>query len=301
MPLKAVHLLLTYKCNSECDHCFVWSSPRSEGTMTIRQVDAILRQAQRIPTVSRIYFEGGEPFLFYPVLAEGVEMARARGFEVGIVSNAYWATDRNDADHWLKPLAEQGVADLSLSMDEYHGSKEESRRVRRAGSAARDLGIPVGILKVRGIEFYSCPAKEGKGGELFFRGRAAVNLAVKVKGKAWHTLDHCPEEPPNIERVHVDSWGNVQFCQGITVGNIWKKPLKDIMRNLDVDGHPVIGPLARGGPAVLAKERRVRPRSTYADACHLCYEIRCALRRRAELPRILCPDQVYGVKTGSAR
>jgi hypothetical protein len=32
---------------------------------------------------------------------------------------------------------------------------------------------------------------------------------------------------------------------------------------------------------------------SYADACHLCYQARCALRAR--FPEILTPDQMYGV------
>ena len=63
----------------------------------------------------------------------------------------------------------------------------------------------------------------------------------------------CPEKPPNIERVHVDCFGNVQFCQGITIGNLWKRGLKQIMAELDPEEHPIIGPLIRGGPAALAR------------------------------------------------
>jgi len=28
MKLSSLHVLLTYQCNYECDHCFVWGSPR---------------------------------------------------------------------------------------------------------------------------------------------------------------------------------------------------------------------------------------------------------------------------------
>jgi len=35
MELSGVHLLLTYECNLECDHCFTWGSPWNRGTMTM--------------------------------------------------------------------------------------------------------------------------------------------------------------------------------------------------------------------------------------------------------------------------
>lgn len=295
MPLVGVHLLLTYKCSYECDHCFVWSSPSSEGTMSTKRVNEILRQAAEIPTVKWVYFEGGEPFLFYPILVKGVEKAREMGFRVGIVSNAYWATDKDDAIEWLAPIARHGVEDLSLSKDEYHGKDEAARNVRRAHMAAKELSIPVGILSIRGVEFYSCvPKGRSDKGELFFRGRAAVKLAPKAIGRPWRTLDKCPEQPSEAMRVHIDAFGNVQFCQGITIGNLLRRPLKMIVQDIDLSKHPIIGPLLSGGPSALAMERNVRPKKHYADACHMCYDIRCALRKRGELKRILLPDQAYG-------
>jgi organic radical activating enzyme len=295
-PLEGVHLLLTYKCIYECDHCFIWGSPRAVGTMSSKQVAEILRQASQIESVKRVYFEGGEPFLFYPVLLEGVRLAKKQGFEIGIVSNAYWATEPQDADMWLRPLSQIGVEDLSISADEHHGSAEEARNARTAIAAARRLRMPSQLMKVKDIEFYSChSSSKADEGDLMFRGRAAVELAPKVGKKPWRSFDSCGEEPPKIGRVHVDAFGNVQFCQGITVGNLWKKPLKKIMEDLDPEKHPVIGPLIRGGPSNLSRELEIRPKRGYADGCHLCYEIRCAARKRGMLPGVLRPDQAYGV------
>jgi len=56
--LTGLHLLLTYQCNYECDHCFVWGSPSQKGVMTLAQVRAIYRQAQELGTVEWIYLEG---------------------------------------------------------------------------------------------------------------------------------------------------------------------------------------------------------------------------------------------------
>ncbi|MGQ9586809.1 MAG: radical SAM protein [Thermoplasmata archaeon] len=292
--LTGVHLLLTYKCTMECDHCFVWSSPGSSGTMTLAQINEIIRQSSEIPAVRRVYFEGGEPFLYYPVLLEGIRAARRRGFEVGVVSNAFWGTDPRDAALRLEDMARMGIADLSLSTDEHHGTGEEADNVRNAHETAKKLRLPVSEIVVRDVGFYSCESPADDRGELYFRGRAAVKLAKRARKRAWQTLDKCPEEPPGITRVHVDSYGNVQFCQGITIGNLWKRPLKRIMKELEPDRHPIIGPLMRGGPVALAKEHHVRPVRSYADACHMCYETRKALRKRGRHTAVLRPDQAYG-------
>ena len=61
-----LHLLLTYRCDMECDRCFVWSSHRQSGSMTLRDIEGILKHRQGLRTVDWIYFEGGEPFLYQP-------------------------------------------------------------------------------------------------------------------------------------------------------------------------------------------------------------------------------------------
>jgi hypothetical protein len=263
--------------------------------MSVNQIENVLSQSRKIPTIKWIFFEGGEPFLFYPILIKGIEMARKRGFEVGVVTNAYWATDDNDSISWLKPLSRLGISDLSISTDEYHDGSESSKNAKNARRAARALGIPTSILRIRSVPPYSCDGRKNLDeGEIYYRGRAAANLAPKAEGKVWNTFMNCPEDPPNITRVHIDTFGNVKFCQGITLGNVWKKSLKDIMNELNPDDHPLMGPLIRGGPASLAKELGIRPKRTYADECHMCYDIRRILRSRRKFRSILIPDQAYG-------
>ena len=41
MKLEGLHILLTYQCTYECDHCFVWGSPRQTGTLTLEQIENI--------------------------------------------------------------------------------------------------------------------------------------------------------------------------------------------------------------------------------------------------------------------
>ena len=97
MKLEGLHILLTYQCTYECEHCFVWGSPWQTGTLTLEQLEDILAQA-REAGVSSIYFEGGEPFLYYAILVQAVRRATGMGFSVGIVTNAYWANSVADAE-----------------------------------------------------------------------------------------------------------------------------------------------------------------------------------------------------------
>ena len=147
MQLTGLHILLTYQCTFECDHCFVWGSPWQTGVFTLEKVRDVLDQALQLGTVKSIYFEGGEPFLYHPILVEGVRAAAERGFEVGLVTNAYWATSVEDALAWLTPLAEW-VGDLTVSSDLFHYSERISQQAENAALAAKNLGLDMGIITI---------------------------------------------------------------------------------------------------------------------------------------------------------
>ncbi len=296
MRLTGLHLLLTYQCTFECDHCFVWGSPRQSGVMTLADIRHILRQADELGTIHSIYFEGGEPFLYYAVLLAGVRLAKQSGHHVGIVSNSYWATSVEDAITWLQPFVGL-IDDLSISSDEYHYDEALSRQARRAQLAADQLGIPLGVISI------APPAVEAAGviGQLpasesgvMYRGRAAQKLAAKAVQQPWTTFTTCPyEDLREPGRLHVDPFGNLFVCQGIVIGNLFQTPLKDICAAYAPEAHPIVGPLSRGGPIELVKHYALPHAESYADACHLCYEARLALRHR--FADMLAPDQVYGV------
>jgi hypothetical protein len=292
-PLSGLHLLLTYQCPFECDHCFVWSGPFHNGTMTLETVDHILAEAGRLGTIEWIYFEGGEAFLYYAILRSGVLRAKALGFKVGIVTNAYWANSKYDALEWLRPIA-GSVDDLSISSDSYHGSSEGYRNPEIARAAARQLDIPVDFISVAeprasGASDLLPPGES----PVLFRGRAAELLASKVSPTPWQQFTTCPwEDLRNPERVHVDPLGHLHICQGISIGNLLERPLAEIVAGFRPEEHPIVGPLLDGGPAELVRRYQLAHEDGYADHCHLCYMSRRNLRPR--FPHVLAPDQMYG-------
>lgn len=304
--LTGVHIFLTYKCTLECDHCFVHSGPFVPGVMDLPRLRRIIGQARDLGTVRTIYLEGGEPFLYYALLLEGVRLAREAGFRVGIVTNSYWAVSVEDAALWLRPLAELGLADLALSDDAFHHGDVDETPAGRALAAARDLGIPASTIRIE-KPFVEASPGQGQargaavvGGGAMFRGRAAETLVAGLPGRPWAELAQCPhEELVTPSRVHVDPYGHVHVCQGLSMGNLFERPLAELDAAYDAAAHPVFGPLARGGPAELARAHGFVSGSEcelgagYVDECHLCYTVRRALADR--FPHCLAPRQVYGL------
>jgi hypothetical protein len=300
MRLQGVHLLLTYQCTYECDHCFVWGSPRQTGTMTLATIRQILAQAVAVGGVRWVYFEGGEPFLYYATLLRGATEAARLGLRVGIVSNAYWATSPEDAEEWLRPLVGR-VQELSLSGDLYHSTTESAAQLAAARAAAVRLGLALDTLSVAQPEAYCGPTPVGQlppgQSGVMYRGRAAAALVARAAHFPWQSFAACPHEDLREPgRLHVDPFGNLHLCQGLLVGNLFTRPLAELCADYAPDAQPVVGLLLRGGPAQLVREYDLPHAESYADACHLCYEARRALRPR--FPAILAPDQMYG--TGAA-
>jgi len=298
--LTGIHILLTYNCNFACDHCFLYSGHDSPGTFTLATLRKVFSEVQKIGTIEWIYFEGGEPFLFYPLMLRGLKMARDFGLKTGVVSNAYWAESVEDAELWLEPFVELEVSELSLSDDHYHHENIDKSPVKYAVKAAEKMGISTGKICIEKPKIvHMSDEKLDKDitlieGNTMFRGRAAEKLVHGLPTRHPEEFNACSHEKlDEPERVHIDPYGYVHLCQGIVMGNIHKRPLSELIFNYESSQHPIAGPLVKGGPAQLAWDNNIMLASGYVDECHMCFEVRKALIDK--FPEYLAPTQVYGL------
>ncbi|MEJ2278078.1 MAG: hypothetical protein P8Y70_10080 [Candidatus Lokiarchaeota archaeon] len=266
----------------------------------LKQIQQILDDAKKIESMEWIYFEGGEPFLYYPILLKGIGLAKKNGFKTGIVTNCYWATSIEDAKVWLQPFKDLNIDDFSISNDLFHFESEETNLATNVQKASKDLGISVNNICIDNPTLKSYDKQKSEKGKpiiqggTMFRGRAADLLTEKLPKINWRELTQCPyEELKKPERVHIDPFGNVHICQGITIGNIFQTPIYKLIKNFDPYSNPIISSLLNGGPAKLVTDFNVFLRENYVDECHLCYRARKYLLER--FPETLRPKQVYGL------
>jgi hypothetical protein len=298
-----LHLLLTYQCPFECEHCFVWGSPFQTGTMTIAQIRELFRQAEQVERVGYVSIEGGEPFLYYATALEALREAKDRGWLVELLTNAYWATSPEDAPLYLQPFADLGLNKLVVSDDAYHGSEDGDSPPKVAMEVARGFGIGTSAISILPAlqSVGAAPERPGEaitGGAVRFRGRAAHDLVEGLPQRPWQEFTSCPHENlADPVRMHFDALGHAHICQGLLMGNVWQTPLAEMLDSYDGARHPICGPLLRGGPAELARAFDIPHAQTYVEECHMCYELRRALRGR--FPSLLGPDQAYGVPGAS--
>jgi len=265
--------------------------------MTLAQAKDAVKQAAHIDSIKDICLEGGEPFLFYPIMLKVARYARELKLNVSIVTNSYFATCVEDAVHWLRPLAEMGISSISVSNDEFHsGTDPRLTEAQNAVKAAEILGIKAGTIRIDQPCITSDPQKPGEpilGGSVRFRGRAVEKLIDdKLPKQAWDSFDECPDENwDEIGRLHLDPYGNLYPCQGVVVGNLNNQSLTEVIENYNPATHPIIAPLYNGGPAALIREFNLPLGGKYHDACHLCFLARKMLRE--EYSQYLAPVQVY--------
>jgi hypothetical protein len=299
--LNTIHVLLTYTCPLRCKHCFVYGGPRAKGTYSAGQVSKLIEQAGHIDSLEWIYFQGGEPFYYYPLLLSSIKKAHQAGFSVGVITNGYFARSEDTAVRFLRPLAELGVGELCVSNDTYHFRSTGDTPAKRTLRAAQGLG-----LRAKSVSLDIPPS--GPAGELElassgsrletqlrWRGRATEKLAPVEPLVSWETLTRCPMEAiEHPRRLDIDAYGNVQICQGISLGNLWQTPLASLVKTYRAEAHPICGPLWRGGPAMLFQTYSVESTDGYVDACHLCYSTRQRLIDR--FPDYLAPQHAYGLE-----
>jgi hypothetical protein len=246
------------------------------------QIDEVLEGASAVPSVEKILFDGGEPFLYYPVLLHGLRAARRHGFRTAILTNGDWATDESAAAAWLAPIADAGVTELLISDDSFHLQRPGENRGARAFQVAKEMSLPaVGV--------------SAEGESLLYTGRAATLSENGNPRQPKAPLDRCPLiNFRNPERIYVDFDGYVFLCHGLTIGSLWWKSLAEVLHDYAPESDPILGPLLEGGPIALARAHAVAQPDGCRDACHLCYLTRESLRRH--YPERLAPDGLYGAQ-----
>ncbi|MBU2592855.1 MAG: radical SAM protein [Patescibacteria group bacterium] len=84
--LKKLNIFLSGKCNLRCKHCFLGNSIYRRSSLSLKQVENVLRFFRK-RDYSSVEFSGGEPTLS-PILFQSISLARALKYEeIGISTN----------------------------------------------------------------------------------------------------------------------------------------------------------------------------------------------------------------------
>ncbi len=314
---RSAGLMLTYKCNCECEFCYYHCGPDKVGLM---EVDTALEIWQSLKSLAgeaaRIHITGGEPFLYWGRL---IEILRAgKDNNLGpvdmIETNGFWAADERLIRDRICTLRDLGMHRLKISVDPFHQRYVPIDTVRRlADTATNILGSTRVLIRWQSYLDESLDIAQSSAGEpdrryvqslrehpCRFTGRAAGHLAELVASKTIEQISRrdCSHSFLGAKGVHVDPLGNVfsGTCSGIIVGNVIREPLANIWKGFDPSRRQVIADLFGKGPAGLLDRpdaqdyRRLR---RYAGKCHLCTDIRQHLFNSHVNREIIGPAECY--------
>lgn len=248
--------------------------------MTAEQTETFLDEIAALNHVTDVCAEGGESFELYDVLLRFLRRATALGLNASALTNASWVESRQQVHERIAELMASGLRHLGVSTDQYHQKHVPVERVDLLLEVCKEAGLAAARMET---------PLEG----VMFRGRAAELLAPEMPTRPPESFTKCPHESLGTPgRIHLDCYGFLHLCQGITLG---RESIADAIAGFDPRRHPVVRLLLESGPYALARfavTQGFELAPGYVDACHLCYRAREFLR--GEFPDVLAPDEMYG-------
>ncbi|MFX0091157.1 MAG: radical SAM protein [Candidatus Hodarchaeota archaeon] len=320
MQIKSVDFLLTFKCPAKCKHCSYKAGPERKGHIDLKDAEGYLEELVKIQPLESITVHGGEPFLCFEQLKGIMKKAKELNLpQRGVITNSYWAKTQVVAKEKLIELKEAGLTRITFSFDAFHQEYIPVENVKNAIISAVNIGFDklwvdsyfLGGLNADNIYNNSTRnarkvienLKESDKFEINnykadFEGRGA-ELVEYVEPKAEIPSGRCPQpfwiggELKSPTTIEIDCEGNVTLCPGICIGNTKNQSLGKIIQEYNYSSHPILSKIVKEGPIGLLKTARIKgfKQQTFADECHLCYEVRKFLS--PHYPQHLAPASCY--------
>lgn len=285
-------IFLDYKCNYECKHCSVGSSPRTRMPVSEAHVYSFIDQVAQLPTARGVVFTGGEPTLRKALLLAAVRHAHDLGLLTRIVTNSWWAKTPVKAQRWVAAFREHGLDELNTSWDGFHGEFGELDHVANAVAAglAAGMRVSVGVVEAT-MESTAKPALL----EAVAR-RLEVTVAELGRRPLYVLVDHpaavgaagsldlaevaagprvdmgCNEIGSTVS-LHPD--GSVRGCCGhavfyapdLRLGRLDEEPLAQIVRK--TQRNLAYWWIRSAGPVAILRVLG-KPTAEYTHICHAC-------------------------------
>ena len=315
---RSAGILLTYRCNAACAHCYENSGPNKRAIMPSEHLRELLREFKKLGFTGRdLHFAGGEPFFDYKHLIDCFNVAKEEGMlPLGkLETNGFWCKSDKIARERMTEIKNFGIGTLLISCDPFHQEFVPIEAVKTAERIGNEV-FDEGVVVVAPRDFLENPIEmmsltEDEKTEIFrgilderplrMIGRAANLLAHLVENfpKEDFASDHCGRKLLWKKSIHIDPHGNVfpSVCAGIAIGNTMKTPLSKIHDDFEINDHPMVQKLVDKGPLPLMEEAIqagfADKKAGYSSKCHLCHEARAFFWQTGMYGDEVAPEEAY--------
>ena len=268
-----------------------------------------------------LHFTGGEPFLNFGLLLEGVNMATRLGFpSLFAETNAFWCQHDEETENKMRKLQEAGLSGLLISVNPFTLESVPFDRTMRAINIGSDLfGQNLIVYQVDYfMQFRKLKITGRKSLQEFIQQvglrEATARIELLPIGRVAYTLNewfekyptatffdsNCSAELQRNYHNHWDNYGNVLpgFCAGIALGNLLDQPAL-YEEGLDLEKeYPLLGILYNRGVEGLYQYAHTHfnyqeHTNGYISKCHLCLDIRRHIVNQTQEFKELRPVEFY--------
>jgi MoaA/NifB/PqqE/SkfB family radical SAM enzyme len=312
VDIDHLEFMVTYRCNSQCRHCYIRQSQKvgHPTAIDVHLASRIVEELVQEYSLQSIMILGGEPLLYPDIVCAILETARRKGIPCReIITNAGRPDSEGEFRSVAFHLAESGVSRILISVDSFHQQFIPLDIVKRNVKALIDAGIAelewnpcwlidrdhdnlwnrstkevLQLLKPLGIQ-------ESAGNVVQPLGNALTNLAEFMPARTSCPQGVCEDVPyaqrlDKIGSISIEPDGSIAICQAFVIGNAGAQDINQILRSYNPHQMPEIAAILNGGIRQLIDLARTRgieiDRDGYYSSCDLCMSL---TRRMAEPDR----------------
>jgi hypothetical protein len=310
-------IIMSYQCQCACKHCLYNCGPRWKDWMSPQTLREALQATRAWHHRFQIHLTGGEPFLNFPLLLEGVRLAVELRIPCYVETNAGWCLREEDVADKFITLKEAGLNAILISCSPFHAEKIPPARTFLAIHKALEIFGPQGVIvylpqSLEQVQLFDVerPTPIARYVKRFGLERAGRMLwdgySIISGGRSGYALGHLTRRQPasafrsqncfleivHAHHSHFDLYGNYisWFCGGLTVGGWHSLPrILDDFRNRRFP--PLVDILVHSGPFGLLEMAKAEygyqelPQG-YAGKCHLCVDVRRCLYQRGQFAEL---------------
>ena len=304
MDLRRLEFTLTTKCNSQCIHCQADASPLRNNVMEVNDAHNYLAEATAASNIESFMVFGGEPMLYPKRAIATFKEAHKLGIpKIEMITNGVWGRNRGTAEKLAAKLKMAGLNKVNISVDAFHVRHIPLEYPQNAALALLKVGIENVKWNVAVIESINAENEYDKKTNQILKKLEPIGIDANIfkiepVGRAVENLRRyfqptslygpCEGEPltgtmlTNPESICIEPSGTVNVCWSLSIANARQKPLSQIISKYDWRQNPIIKTLVEEGPTGLLKLPEARnyklQENHYINKCHLCIEIRNALK-----------------------
>ena len=145
MEFNSVAILLTEDCNAHCKMCCDSRGLVRGKTLTVEELDVVLKNIKDCKKINDVGITGGEPLLYPDLIDRIIEYDYGRDVHISIKTNGFWGKKYNHAKELIEKY-KKNLSYISLSYDEFHMEFIDIDCIKNIIMIAKDYNIQTDVV-----------------------------------------------------------------------------------------------------------------------------------------------------------